>query len=91
MTLNATGGNDDAGLYPERAPGFVLGYYEGWADAKAGRQYGKGIHGRRSGIEENGAWLVPPWARPTCSVSGKPCTSWTCLVDRCVDVGGGDT
>ena len=36
-------------------------------------------------IQELGRWLVPPEHRPTCPVSGKPCTSWTCLVDVCVD------
>lgn len=28
-------------------------------------------------------WWVPPEHRPTCP-SGRPCTSWTCLVDECV-------
>jgi hypothetical protein len=30
-------------------------------------------------------WLVPPMHRPTCPLDNKPCTSWTCLVDVCVD------
>ncbi len=30
-------------------------------------------------------WLVPPEHRPTCPLDGQPCTSWTCLVDVCVD------
>lgn len=30
-------------------------------------------------------WLVPPSQRPTCPLNGQPCTSWTCLVDVCVD------
>lgn len=30
-------------------------------------------------------WLVPPDHRPTCPLNGRPCTSWTCLVDVCVD------
>lgn len=40
-----------------------------------------------SGETRNGRdpWLVPPEHRPTCPVSGEPCTSWTCLVDVCVD------
>ena len=29
------------------------------------------------------AWYVPPGHRPMCP-SGRPCTSWTCLVDECV-------
>lgn len=35
-------------------------------------------------LEMEKHWLVPPWARPHCSLDPvKPCTSWTCLVDRC--------
>ncbi len=30
-------------------------------------------------------WLVPPSHRPTCPLDQQPCTSWTCLVDVCVD------
>lgn len=30
-------------------------------------------------------WLVPPTHRPTCPLDNQPCTSWTCLVDVCVD------
>lgn len=30
-------------------------------------------------------WLVPPMHRPSCPLTNKPCTSWTCLVDVCVD------
>lgn len=30
-------------------------------------------------------WLVPPTHRPTCPLDQQPCTSWTCLVDVCVD------
>jgi len=30
-------------------------------------------------------WLVPPRHRPTCPLTKEPCTSWTCLVDVCVD------
>lgn len=33
--------------------------------------------------DEMRRWLVPPQHRPTCP-SGRPCTSWTCLVDVCV-------
>lgn len=33
--------------------------------------------------EEMRRWLVPPQHRPTCP-TGRPCTSWTCLVDMCV-------
>jgi hypothetical protein len=33
-------------------------------------------------------WIVPDSHRPTCPLSGKPCTSWTCLLDTCTD--GGD-
>lgn len=33
--------------------------------------------------DEMRRWLVPPLHRPTCP-SGRPCTSWTCLVDVCV-------
>lgn len=29
-------------------------------------------------------WLVPLEHRPTCPLSGRPCTSWACLVDVCV-------
>lgn len=35
--------------------------------------------------EADDPWTVPPSMRPTCTVSGKPCTSWTCLVDECAD------
>lgn len=33
--------------------------------------------------DEMRRWLVPPEHRPTCPLSDKPCTSWTCLVDVC--------
>ena len=36
-------------------------------------------------IQELGRWLVPPSHRPTCPLDNQPCTSWTCLVDVCVD------
>lgn len=34
-------------------------------------------------MSAEGAWTVPPEHRPTCPLSGQPCTSWTCLVDVC--------
>ena len=36
-------------------------------------------------LEVEKHWLVPREHRPSCPISGKPCTSWTCLVDVCVD------
>jgi hypothetical protein len=33
--------------------------------------------------DEMRRWLVPPEHRPICPLNGKPCTSWTCLVDVC--------
>lgn len=35
--------------------------------------------------DEAARWLVPESHRPTCPLNGEPCTSWTCLVDVCVD------
>jgi len=35
--------------------------------------------------DEMRRWLVPESHRPTCPLSGEPCTSWTCLLDVCVD------
>src|SRR5271169_1621699 len=39
----------------------------------------------RAALADGDAWLVPPEARPTCPLSQKPCTSWSCLQDVCVD------
>jgi hypothetical protein len=36
-------------------------------------------------VEVDRHWLVPRQHRPTCPLDGEPCTSWTCLVDVCVD------
>lgn len=55
-------------------------YLAGYNDGKAGRQYGED---RRF---EPDPWLVPEEHRPSCAVSGQPCSSWTCLMDRCVEV-----
>jgi hypothetical protein len=33
------------------------------------------------------AWTVPVEQRPACPLDGHPCSSWTCLVDVCVDAG----
>lgn len=30
-------------------------------------------------------WTIPPEQRPACPLDGHPCSSWTCLVDVCVD------
>lgn len=39
----------------------------------------------REQVRDDMAWTVPPSHRPTCRVSGEPCTSWTCLFDTCAD------
>jgi hypothetical protein len=36
-------------------------------------------------------WTVSLEHRPTCPLDQKPCTSWTCLVDVCVDAKKDDT
>lgn len=66
----------------EHAPGLRLGYFQGWSDATAERQYGE-ARVVVDADDELGRWLVPEDQRPTCPVSGQPCTSWTCLVDAC--------
>lgn len=33
------------------------------------------------------AWTIPENQRPMCPLSGKACTSWTCLVDVCAERG----
>lgn len=35
--------------------------------------------------EALGPWTILPEHRPTCPADGRPCTSWTCLVEVCVD------
>lgn len=34
-------------------------------------------------LAECDPWVIPLEHRPTCPADGKPCTSWTCLVDVC--------
>lgn len=48
----------------DMAPGFRFGYYAGWADAKAGRQYGEGVMGRRLGTGHQPICAVVAYCGP---------------------------
>lgn len=30
------------------------------------------------------SWIIPKSHRPSCPISNKPCTSWSCVFDVCV-------
>lgn len=42
----------------------------------------------RLNIEEK--WLVPVQHRPSCPLTSRPCSSWSCLVDVCAWPGSGN-
>lgn len=66
-----------------------------WSDGKAGPSladlahvidYGQANFQVQHAIgDEMRRWMVPPSHRPTCPLDQRPCTSWTCLADVCVD------